>query len=223
MSFILSSVTKVSFGSNAVARGIISVQITAVPQIQRLAVLGSTLPFAEVRNQQNQVSIVRYGGGPTYNTLPSNSCQDSNTILFKFTPVGCNSEIVSKLTLNDNFFVSSYQFNKEINRVGQESWGLFDKPVVVFSSGNQFGSEEKVVVRGIADGRTTTEVNTGVVLNSTLQSEGISASITAGNPGIGNANKLLIGVATQIGGSDNTNSSEDGNGQVNIPYQVIDI
>jgi len=220
MAFILSTVTEVAFGSFVKTRGIISVQINTVPQIQRLPVLGSALPFAEVRQQQNSVSLSRYGGGPVYSVIASETCVDANTIKFKFLPVGCNP---TGITIQDEFFVNSYSFDKQINQFGIETWGLVDKPTITFSAGGQFGSQNKVMPRGIATGQTTPGLNTGVILSPTGQSSGVTAGITAGNPGVGRADITTLGVVTSVGGSIATNGSEDGRAQVTIPYQVIDI
>lgn len=220
MSFILSSSTEVGFGSFSKTRGIISVQVNTIPQNQRLPVLGSSLPFSEVKLVQNQVSLTRYGGGPVYNVEPSLTCKDSNTIKFKFLPISCGDSVFS---LQGEFFVNSYSFSKEINQLGIESWGLIDKPVVVFSRGAKFGSQNKVVVRGISEAQTTPGLNTGVTLSPLGQSSGVTASVSAGNPGVGRADTTILGVAITVGGSTTSKGSEEGRAQVQIPYQVIDI
>ena len=220
VSFILSTVTEVGFGSFAKTRGIINVQINVVPAIQRLPVLGSTEPFAEVREQQNQVSLTRYGGGPLYDVKATQTCVDANKIRFKFLPKGCDPVDIS---IQDEFFVSSYNFDKQINQFGTETWGLIDKPVITFSQGGQFGSQNKVMPRGIAQGQTTPGINTGVILSPTGQSQGVTAGINAGNPGVGRADIVTLGVVTRVGGSTTSKGSQDGRAQVTIPYQVIDI
>jgi len=222
MVFIISSATNVIFGTSSKTRGIISVQVNAVPQIQRLPVLGSSSPFSEIRRLQNQASLTRYGGGPIYSVLPTPICTDANTIKFSFDPGACGP-IDSGLSLNGNFFVSSYSFTKDVNQFGQESWTLVDKPVTTFTAGGQTGTGTKVMVRGIADGQTTENLNTGIVLNSTGQTTGVSANISAGNPGTGRANKLILGVVDRVGGSTTNKGSEDGSGQATIPYSPIDI
>lgn len=220
MPFILSTVTEVGFGSFVKTRGIISVQVNTAPQVQRLPVLGSASPFSEVKQIQNQVSLTRYGGGPTYNVGASTVCEDANTIKFKFLPKGCNATVLS---IQKEFFVNSYSFAKEINQLGQETWGLIDKPVTVYTVGGEFGSENKVLVRGIAEAQTTPGINTGVLLDPSGQTTGVTSSVSAGNPGVGRADTTILGVATRVGGSTTSKGSEDGRAQVTIPYQVVDI
>jgi len=222
MAFILSSSTSISFGSNSKTRGIISIQINSVPQVQRLPVLGSANPFSEIRKLQTQISLTRYGGGPTYITTPTEICNDANTISFSFSPGACGP-IDSNLYLNGNFFVTSYSFSKEVNQFGQESWTIVDKPVTTFTSGGQVGTGNTVMPRGIADGQTTEGLNTGVTLDGSSEASGVSASLSAGNPGVGRANSLILGVVTSVGGSTTSKGSEDGSGQANIPYSPIDI
>lgn len=100
---------------------------------------------------------------------------------------------------------------------------MIDKPIIYYSSGAQFGSQNKVLARGISDGQTTPGINTGVSLSATGKASGMTTAIAAGNPGVGRVLDVELGVVVQVGNSTTAKGSEEGSGQANIPYQTIDV
>lgn len=87
----------------------------------------------------------------------------------------------------------------------------------------QFGNtpEPTYVLRGISEGQATkdaADADPGIVFTgTTVESE--TGSVSAG--GIGRADTMTIGVATQVGGSESPASGKVGQGSVSMPYTPL--
>lgn len=212
MAFIIS---QSSFVTGLGGRGIISVNLSLSPQIQRLFDLGFTTPFDTNIIEQQSLSISRYGPGPTYSTAASSTCEDANSINITIAANACGS--FAGINFNDDFFVTGYSYSKDIQSFGQESWSMITRPKP--STGADF-----LMIRGIAEGQTTipntAAKTTGISLSSGLVT-GQEINVSAGNPGIGNVDDIQFGVVTQVGGGTGKFDGYIGNGSVNIPYSPI--
>lgn len=212
MAFIISQST---FVTGLGARGIVSVNLSLSPQIQRLYDLGFTDPFDTNTIEQHSLSITRYAPGPTYSTAPSSTCEDANSLEITIAANACGSS--PGVNFTDDFFVTSYSYSKEVQGFGQESWSMQTRPIP--SEGADF-----IMIRGIAEGQTTPDAvggqNTGITLDAGLVG-GQEISVTAGNPGIGRADDVTFGTVSEVGGGTGKFDGYVGNGQVTIPYTPI--
>ena len=210
MSFIISQST---FVTGLGARGIISINLSLSPQIQRLYDLGFVTPFDTNIIEQKSLSISRYAPGPAHSVVASTICQDANSLTIGITANACGSG--DDVSVIDDYFVTSYSYTKDLQSFGQESWSLVTRPQP--SEGADF-----IMIRGIAEGQTS--INPGGVTGITMSTglvTGQEISVTAGNPGIGQANDVVFGIVTSVGGGTGKYDGFIGNGSVNIPYTPI--
>lgn len=212
MAFIISQST---FVTGLGGRGIVSVNLSLSPQIQRLFDLGYTDPFDTNTIEQHSLSVVRYAPGPTHSVAASTLCQDANSLTINITANACGAG--NDFNVSYDFFVNSYSYSKDVQAFGQETWGMITRPIP--STGADF-----LMIRGIAEGQTTPDSSggqtTGINISSGLIT-GKEISVTAGNPGLGQANDVTFGVVDQIGGGTGKYDGYTGNGNVTIPYTPI--
>ena len=212
MAFIISQST---FVTGLGVRGIISVQLSLSPQIQRLFDIGFTDPFDTNTIEQHSLSLTRYAPGPAYSTVASTTCADANSLSINISANACGSD--PGINFTDDFFVTSYSYSKDVQGFGQESWSMTTRPIP--SEGADF-----IMVRSIAEGQTTPDTvggqTTGIVLDAGLVT-GKEVSVQAGNPGIGTADDVTFGTVSQVGGGTGKFDGYVGNGNVSIPYQPI--
>lgn len=211
MPFVISTGTIVTgFGA-----GIISVNLSLTPQIQRLYQLGSGIPFDRNVTRQNQLNITRYGGvNSSINVEASASCTDANSTAISIVGGGCAG---NEVNVSDNWYVSSYSYQKDVQGWGQESWSFISKPLVIGSSATA------TMIRGTAEGQSTNDggADTGVVFLDTLI-QGNTIEVSAGSPGIGRAFEFDYGEVQIVGGTTTGKADGlDGNASVSIPYTPI--
>ncbi len=215
--------------------GILSVQFGFNPEVQRLWELGSYSPYDTFVKKTKTISINVYGtrpaggGGSTaIDVTPSITCADAGTVSITINPASCAASITSFV---DNFFVTSYSYQKENIGYGQETWAFTSKPVIPDYSGTI------VMLRGIAEGQiatgegTMTPLQMGLVIdeagsNDSLGAniEGESGSVQAGTPGLGNYDVQRYVIVTSIGGSTGKSSAVDGymgQASVQIPMNPV--
>jgi len=212
MAFIISSAT---FVTGLGARGIISVSLSLSPQIQRLYDLGYTTPFDTNTIDQKTLSITRYGPGPTHSVVASTLCQDANSLDIQITANACGTG--TGVNFQDDFFVNSYSYTKDVQGFGQESWSMVTRPIP--STGADF-----IMIRGVAEGQTTPDGTIGQTTGARISAgtvTGREISVTAGSPGIGTADDVTFGIMDQIGGGTGKFDGFTGNASVSIPYSPI--
>ena len=210
MPFVISAGTVVTgFGA-----GIQSVNLNISPQIQRLYQLGTSVPYDRNQIIQKSLTISRYGGGGgTYDTTASTSCDEPTPLNISIAAAGCTYNI----SVDDEWWVSSYSYQKDVQGWGIESWSLITRPEIIGSN-----DVEALMIRGVAEGQSSNNggANTGVTfLAGTIQ--GQTMEVTAGQPGIGKAFEIDFGEVSSVGGGTGKADGKDGNANVTIPYTPI--
>jgi len=214
MSIIIGAGTTVTFGGACV----ISANWGYNPNTQRLYCIGQWSPSYTYDRPTQTLSLVIYSGtgGPLYDTSPTESCTNANTLNASVNPAACGDPVTS---ITGDWFVTSYGFSKDDPLLpGQETWGM-QKWVT-----GQYGNTPvpTYVIRNISEGQGTTSdpnaADPGILFTGTTTfSE--AGNVTAG--GIGRNDTLEIGVVTQVGGSESPASGKIGQGSVSIPYTPL--
>jgi len=213
MAFILSTSTTVS----SPFQNAISVNTGAGFQQQILYQLSSVDPVYDVIIQaQETVNISIYAPGPGYNTQSSLNCEPANSISLSVDPGFCGSP-VQGASINGNFYVSNYTYSKNRDTYGIETWSLIAAPK--FMDANLNVLYESIFLRGVALG-SSTDGETGVSFAQTVPGEHVSINVSAGFPGVGQANTAHYGIVASVGGGAGAGPS-DGQASVNIPYTSI--
>lgn len=215
--------------------GILSVSFGFQPSVQRLYQLGSFTPYDTSVQRTRSLQLSVYGeradgagGSVQLDITPSTTCVDTGTINITVNPGSCVGSLIPFI---DDYFATSYSYQKENIGYGQESWSFTTRPVIPGYTGTI------VMLRGIAEGTIATgpgvmsAADMGVVIdeigsNDALGApiEGDNGSVQAGTPGIGNYDIQRFIIATAVGGSIGKNTSVDGfSGQasVNIPMTPV--
>lgn len=215
--------------------GILSASFGFQPNVQRLYQLGSFDPYDTQVQRTRTLQLNVYGSRPdgaggsvALDVSPSVSCVDAGTVNITVNPASC----VSSLTpFANDYFVTSYGYQKDNIGYGQESWSFTTRPIIDSFTGTI------VMLRGIAEGTVATGDGTmnaadmGVTINESAsndslgaQIEGENGSIQAGNPGVGSFDIQRHVVVTQVGNSVGKNTTIDGlTGQasINIPMTPV--
>jgi hypothetical protein len=191
--------------------GVVSVNFNFQPSVQRLYQLGSFAVYDSFVQSVRTIQINLYGsradgagGSLPIDVTPSTTCIDANAVNITVNPASC----VTTLTpFSEDYFLTSYSYQKENLGYGQESWSLTSKPILPSYSGNI------VMLRtGFAEGTINTGPGTmdapdmGMVIDNTSSNDstgnpiqGETGSVQAG--GIGNFDIQRNIIATQVGGS----------------------
>ena len=129
-------------------------------------------------------------------------------------------------TFNEqDMFIMSYSYSKgDPNAFGTESWS-FQKWVDSEVTGADIINTvaPTAVIQGITEGNYTADsgLNVGMTLSSEQQVSGFQGDISAGFPGVGQANTITYGIVTNIGGGDLEKAGKLGNSSASIPHQPI--
>lgn len=215
--------------------GILSVNFGFQPNVQRLYQLGSFSPYDTFVQSTRTIQLNVYGSRPdgaggsvALDVTPSTSCVDAGSVSITVNPASC----VTTLTpFTEDYFVTSYSYQKDNLGYGQEAWSFTSKPIIPTYGG------DIVMLRGIAEGTIATGDGTmsaaqmGVVIDETASNdsnganiEGENGGVQAGSPGVGNFDIQRYIIATTIGASIGLNTAIDGlTGQasINIPTTPV--
>jgi len=171
-------------------------------------------------------SVSLYAPGPFYSTLHAIACEEAGTLDLKIEPGFCG-EAITGISFSDQFYVNAYSYKKSTNSYGIETWGMQSKSIYL---DDEFNEEfDTTQLRGVAMGTTTTPSSsysgdfypTGIKFaDGTQIVNGHSINLSAGNPGLGQANITKHGRIIQIGGGIGPGDF-DGQAQVNIPYTTL--
>ena len=134
-------------------------------------------------------------------------------------------------TNNDDLFITSYSYSKgDPTTFATESWS-FQKWVDAAPPGHTpdpinddilYTGAPDYTIQGITEGNYSGDVtDLGLVLDADGQVNGTQGSVTAGFPGIGNADVITYGIATQIGGGTLFESGRIGNSSASIPHSPL--
>jgi hypothetical protein len=212
MAIIIGAGTTVSFGGACV----ISANWGYNPNTQRLYCIGDWSPTYQYDKPTETLSLSIYSGtgGPTYDTTPTQTCEDANTLSAAVYPAACGDAVAD---ITGSWFVNSYGFSKDDpNLPGQETWGMQK-----WVEGRYGVPLPTYVLRGISEGSGTKLASTaepGILFTGVL-SESQAGNVSA--QGVGRNDTLTLGVTTQVGGSESPAAGKTGQGSVSMPYTPL--
>lgn len=203
--------------------------------MQRLYQLGSFSPYDTFVQSTRTLQLNVYGSRPdgsggsvALDITPSTSCVDAGTVTVTVNPASC---VTSLTPFVEDYFVTSYSYQKDHLGYGQESWSFTSRPVIPSYTGTI------VMLRGIAEGTVATGDGTmspaqmGVTIDETGSNDslgapiqGESGGVQAGSPGIGEYNIQRSIIATSVGGSIGLDPTIDGlTGNASVSVQMTPV
>lgn len=210
MAIVIGAATTVSFAGACV----ISANWGYSPNVQRLYCIGEWTPDESriYYRPTETLNLTIYSPGPTYDTEPTTSCADANTISASISPAACGDTLMS---LTGSWWVTSYSYSKDDATLpGQESWAMTRWKGLNASPPGNF-VEPTYVMRGISEGQATIEA--GILFTgSTVETQ--TGNVSAG--GFGKADILQVGVVEQVGGG-SSSAGDTGQGSASMPYTPL--
>lgn len=210
MSVIIGSATTVDGFT-----GVVSLNWNMSPNIQRLWQLGSYTPYDTIKNFTQTLSVVVYGGGgPVVDIVKAAGCENSLVKFYcKVYPAACGAPVEGP---EGDFYMSGYTYSKgSAQGAGQCTY-----------NGQQWISEPypSYVLCGGAEGTRSQDYwdITGVIFDGVPDAEGLQGSVSAGFPGIGNANITEHGIVLTVG--QNPSAIDHGkiaNASVTVKHQPL--
>jgi len=204
--------------------GTISAQWGVQVQPTRLWELGGWSPYKTMITKIETVSLTTYAGAVNSISLsPSTSCANSNaTISVSISPGACGGG--SPGGLSGNFFLMSYSYSKgDAVGLGQESWSGQRWPGGGGGGGGvEYTVAPSYVLQGPTEGSESGNVaNTGIIFGAGPTVDGSQGSVSAGFPGLGQADTITYGIVTKVGDGTLKEDGKIGQGSGNIPHQPI--
>jgi hypothetical protein len=206
--------------------GSISAQWGVQAQMNRLWELGDWTPYKTIVTKVETAAITAYAGASSSVSLsPSISCSDSNaTISITISPGTCGGG--GSGGLSGKFFLMSYSYSKgDAVGLGQESWNGQRWPGNGGGGGGGdvlYTSAPSYVLQGPAEGSESGDVSsTGITFGGGPTVEGSQGSVSAGFPGLGQADSTIYGIVNNVGGGTLKQDGKIGQGSANIPHQPI--
>jgi len=222
MGVIVGSLTTVNIGGTD---GFQSVNWNIQVQSNRLWELGSWNVYKTQVTKTITVSVTTYAGVlGTVNLTPSTSCANSSAkknISIQATACGGGGSV----NFNESdMFITSYSYSKgDPTAFGTESWS-FQKWVDPGNLGADYieVGAPTYVLQGTSEGSATGNVsNLGVTINGATSLTGSQGSVSAGFPGLGNADDIEYGIITRIGGGTLEQSGKTGQSNASVPHQPL--
>jgi len=204
--------------------GTISAQWGVQAQINRLWQLGDWDPYKTVVTKVETISLTTYAGSVGYvNLAPASSCANSTaTIDVSIVPATCGASIQG---LTGSFYLTNYSYSKgDAIGIGQESWSGQRWPGGGSGGINtEYTDAPTYVLQGPSEGSSSGDVaDTGIEFNAgAAQIEGTQGSVSAGFPGIGQADTTIYGIVSRIGGGTLKEDGKIGQGNASIPHQPL--
>lgn len=224
MTVIIGSLTDVTIGG--VGDGFQSVQWALQVQTNRLWQLNSFLPYKTQVTTTKTVSVTTYASVLPAQALPDvTTCADSDisadiTIDIDICPGQTAAPSFSELGM----YIMSYSYSKgDPNLFGSESWS-FQKWVDSGVVGDEFINTvaPSLVLRGQSEGSRSGDVaNTGVGFKAEGQVAGTQGSVSAGFPGLGNADETTYGLVNSVGGGTLEEAGTIGQSNASIPHTPL--
>jgi hypothetical protein len=221
MAIIIGALTDVNIGGET--DGLQSVNWNTSVQPNRLWQLGDWNPYKTQVTKTITVSVTTYAQVlGTVALAPAASCADSTAVkVITIDPGACDVTVDG---ISETMYITSYSYSKgDPIAFGTESWSfqVWKDPGL---TGDDFINvpEPTYVLQGIAEGTKSGDVtNLGVVMNAATEVDGAQGSVSAGFPGIGNADVNTTGIVTQIGGGTLEEGGKVGQSSANIPHQPL--
>jgi hypothetical protein len=232
MSIIIGGMTQVSaqfVTQSAITDGFQSINWNVNMQPNRLWVLGSWDPYKTQVGKTISVSLTTYAGVFSPVTLsPSTTCENSNArahIIINADTCGVSAAVNVDIS---NMYLTSYSYSKgDVTGFGTESWS-FQTWLASNVTGSEFIEvpDPSYVLQGRAEGSYSGNVGTGsedmgVVMEVDGQVTGSQGSVSAGFPGVGNANDTILGLITRVGGGLLEADGQTGQSSATIPHQPL--
>jgi len=217
MSVIIGALT-----STGVA-GTMSAQWGVQAQINRLWQLGSWNPYKTMVTKLETVSITTYAGSlGGVNLSPGASCSDSGAKFnVSISPGSCNG---GGGGISGSFYLMSYSYTKgEAIGLGQESWSG-QRWVGGGGGGGDtiYTSAPSFVLQGTSEGNSSGNVgSTGIQFGSGVTVQGSQGSVSAGFPGLGQADTTTYGTVSSVGGGTLKQDGSVGQGSASVPHQPL--
>ena len=229
MSIIIGGLTTVFVG--AAADGFQSVSWNINRQPNRLWELGSWDPWKTQVGATMSINLTSYAGALDVVALaPSTSCTNSTAI--KTIVINAETCDGSPVSINEsNMYINSYSYSKgDPTGFGTESWS-FQKWIESGLVGGDFVQipEPTYVLQGRAEGSRQGTVGNGTTdlgvnflsPESSHVVEGEQGSVSAGFPGVGNADTIKLGLVDRIGGGMLESGGDTGQSSATIPHQPL--
>jgi len=200
--------------------GAISANWSVQAQMNRLWELGSWTPYKTVVTKVESANITAYaGGGPSISLSPSTSCADSTaTFVVTISPGACGGGVAG---LTGSFFLMSYSYSKgDAIGLGQESYNGQRWPGGGGGGGVESTDAPTYVLQGPTEGSRSGDVaDKGITLSVTV--EGTQGSVSAGFPGLGQADTIEYGMVSAVGGGTLKEDGKVGQSSASVPHQPI--
>jgi len=242
MSIIIGGMTVVSVqfvAQNTVTDAFQSVNWNINMQPNRLWVLGSWDPYKTQVGKTVSVSFTTYASRASNGSLdpnliqpitlsPSTTCENSNArahVIIHVDACGPTSEVDVNL---ENMYLTSYSYAKgDAIGFGTESWS-FQAWLASDVTGTEFLEipDPSYILQGRSEGSYSGNVGSGpedmgLVLDADGQVTGQQGSVSAGFPGVGNADDITLGLVDRIGGGRLDADGQMGQSSASIPHQPL--
>lgn len=227
MSIILGSMTQVAV--DGYTNGYQSISWNIDNQPNRLWQLGSWLPYRTQVTSVVSLNLTTYAGVlMPINLSPSASCADSTAtkrIMLNVSACGPGESVAFDYTM----YATSYSYAKEDPvGFGTESWS-FQKWVDFSGQSSEnfiYVGEPTYVLQGISEGSRSGDVGNGtsdmgVVFNNTTVVSSQQGSVSAGFPGLGNADTTELGIVIRIGGALLQAGGKTGRSNATVPHNPL--
>lgn len=186
-------------------------------------------PYRTQVSELQTVSVTTYAGAiDPVDLIPNIDCSDSTAQKDVFIyAAACGP--AAAITLDwDAMFIMSYSYSKgDPIGLGMESWS-FQKWVDANATGTEFLNvlAPTAVIQGITEGTRSGDVGNGdtdlgISFRPDGQVVGSQGSVTAGFPGIGNADTITYGLVDRIGGGMIEDTGGVGQSSASVPHQPL--
>lgn len=231
MAIIIGGMTNVYV--DAASDGFQSINWNINRQPNRLWQLGSWSPWKTQVGTTLSISLTSYAGAlAAIDLAPSTSCANSTAI--KTIVINAETCDGSPVAINEaNMYISSYSYSKgDAIGFGTESWSF--QKWIESGVGSSFIQipEPTYVLQGRSEGSRQGNIGNGttdlgVDFLSIAEAggvhivEGEQGSVSAGFPGVGNADVIELGLVGRIGGGMLEDGGHTGQSSATIPHQPL--
>lgn len=228
MGVILGVMTTVSI--DGTDTGFQSVNWNINRQPNRLWQLGTWQPWRTQVGTIVTISVTSYAGALTAQALRASEACEISPASKNITLDAQSCDPATTVTLDyQNMFLTSYGYNKsDPIGFGTESWS-FQKWVESGVAGEYLEiPEPNYILQGITEGQRQGDVaNVGLEFFSVSEAggdhvvTGFQGSVSAGIPGIGNADEIEIGLVKEVGGGTLEDGGKVGSSSASIPHTPL--